>query len=113
HFNNRGGRVLPLLHADGSANLSNGLTRALTTTLGREVTAHDVLAYVAGVVSHPAYTKTFADELTTPGVRVPVTTVPELWARAVALGEEVVWLHSYGEAFASDAPADGGADRPA
>jgi hypothetical protein len=65
-----------------------------------------VLAYVAGVVSHPAFTQTFADELTTPGIRVPLTTDPELWTRAVALGEQVIWLHTYGETFT-------GPDRPA
>jgi len=102
HFNNRGGRVLALLHADGSANLPDGLTRALSQALGRDVIARDVLAYIAGVVSHPAYTQTFVDELTTPGVRVPLTSDRALWARAVALGEQVVWLQTYGEAFASD-----------
>lgn len=95
-----GGRALPLLHPDGSPNLAPGLLRALTTALDHPVTAQDVLAYVAGVVSHPAFTQTFADELTTPGIRVPLTTDPELWAEAVALGEQVIWLHTYGESFA-------------
>jgi len=99
HFNNRGGRTLPSLHPDGSPNLAPGLVRALSATLGHEVTAPDVLAYVAGVVTHPAFTQTFADELATPGIRVPLTTDPGLWAEAVALGEQVVWLHTYGETF--------------
>ena len=61
--------------------------------------AADVLAYIAGVVAHPAFTQTFADELTTPGIRVPLTTDPGLWAKAVALGEQVIWLHTYGDEF--------------
>ena len=99
HFNNRGGRTLPFLHPDGSPNLAPGLVRALSATLGHVVSAPDVLAYVAGVVAHPAFTRTFADELTTPGIRVPLTTDPDLWAEAVTLGEQVVWLHTYGETF--------------
>lgn len=51
----------------------------------------------------------FKDELTTPGVRVPITTKPELFERAAAIGSEVVWLHTYGTAFidpSSGRPAD-------
>lgn len=68
-FNGRGGRVLPLLHPDGSANVAPGLLAALAGTLECEVTAQDLLAYIGGVVAHPGYTETFADELTTPGSR--------------------------------------------
>ncbi len=105
HFDNRGGRALPFLHPDGSPNISTGLLDAVSGTLGHDVSAQALLAYVAGVVAHPGYTVTFTDELTTPGIRVPVTGDAELWAEAVALGEQVIWLHSYGEEFT-------GADRP-
>jgi hypothetical protein len=57
-------------------------------------------AYVAGVVAYPAYTGTFADRLTTPGIRVPVTADPALFAESVALGVQVIWLHTYGDAYA-------------
>lgn len=106
HFGLGGGRTLPFLHPGGTPNLAPGLLRALAATLGHQVTAPDVLAYVAGVVAHPGFTQAFADELTTPGIRVPITTDTNLWAQAVALGEQVVWLHTYGEGFT-------GPDRPA
>lgn len=83
HFNGRGGRALPFLHPDGTPNLAPGLTTALTSLLSAEITAEDVLAYVVGVTAHPAFTKTFADELTTPGIRVPITTDAKLWTKAV------------------------------
>lgn len=107
HFNNRGGRTLPMLHPDGSGNTSPGLLPTLATLLGGPVTVEDLTAYVAAVVAHPAFTGRFTDELTTPGIRVPVTSDPRLWARAVELGRQVVWLHTYGAAF-----ADPGAGRP-
>ena len=103
YFNNRGGRALPLLHPDGTPNLAPGLQDALAASVGLDVTHEDVLAYIAGVVSHPAFTTTFEDELTTPGVRVPITKDPALWQRAVELGREVVWLHTYGESFVDKA----------
>ncbi len=104
HFNGRGGRVLPLLHPDGSPNLAPGLAAALGALFDRPVPdAHDVLAYVLGVTAHPAFTETFEDELTTPGVRVPLTADAAAWDEAVALGRQVGWLQSHGEAWDSDA----------
>lgn len=94
-----GGRVLPYLNPDGSPNITPGLASALSVLLGRSVSESEVLAYAAAVVAHPAYTETFADELTTPGIRVPFTADPDLWAAALNLGEQVVWLHTYGAAF--------------
>jgi len=108
HFRgSEGGRTLPFLHPDGSPNLAPGLVRALSASPGHDATAPDVLAYVAGVVAHPAFTLTFADELTTPGIRVPLTADPALWTEAVALGKQVVWLHTYGETFTGPDRAHG------
>jgi hypothetical protein len=97
HFNNRGGRTLPLLHPDGSANVAPGLLQALNGS-----SAEDLIAYIAAVVAHPGFTATFVDELTTPGVRVPLTADAARWAEALALGREVIWLHTYGAAFAGE-----------
>jgi hypothetical protein len=65
------------------------------------------MAYLAAVMAHPAFTARFASDLVQPGLRVPLTANAELFAEAVALGREVIWLHSYGERF-----ADPMADRP-
>lgn len=98
-----GGRALPLVHPDGSANIAPALLRCLAAGFGQPVTAEDVLAYVAAVVAHPAFAPTFADELTTPGVRVPLTADGELWARGVELGGQVLWLQTYGEVYTGPA----------
>jgi hypothetical protein len=37
-----------------------------------------------------------------PGLRVPLTADAKLFAQAVALGSEVIWLHTYGERFADE-----------
>ena len=60
---------------------------------------------------HPSYTARFAQDLKTPGVRVPLTAVPELWAEAVAIGREVIWLHTYGREF-TDPAREGPPERP-
>ena len=111
HFKgNFGGRVMPLWR-DASATVSNiksGLINYLSTTYGKPATAPDVMAYVAALLAHPAFTARFKEDLIRPGLRVPVTADATLFDRAVALGREVIWLHTYGERF-----ADPAAGRPA
>ncbi|MFJ9916874.1 type ISP restriction/modification enzyme [Actinacidiphila glaucinigra] len=98
HFNGRGGRVHPVLHPDGSANVPSGLLRHLAALLELdEVTAHDLAAYAVAVAGHSAFTEQFAEELLTPGVRLPLTRDPDLWRGAVAIGNEFLWAATYGE----------------
>jgi hypothetical protein len=105
-----GGRVLPLYRdRTGSlANMTPGLLAFLGNRLGVSVTAEDVVAYLAALTAHPGYTRRFAEELTIPGLRVPLPTSRLVWARALDVGREVVWLHTFGERF-----IDPGAGRPA
>ncbi|MFB9516493.1 type ISP restriction/modification enzyme [Streptomyces purpureus] len=74
HFNGRGGKVMPILHPDGTPNVPPGLLAHLTTELGiPRVTVHDLAAYVVAVTGHSKFTKQFTEELLTPGVRLPLT----------------------------------------
>ena len=98
-FNGRGGRALPHLHPNGTPNLAPGLIEALGLRLGTPISARDLQSYIAGVVSNPGFTETFADELTTPGIRVPITKDFELFRTAVEMGEEIIWIQTYGDAF--------------
>ncbi|NEE24624.1 DNA methyltransferase, partial [Streptomyces sp. SID7982] len=69
HFNGRGGRVMPLLHPDGSPNLPAGLLSHLSRSTGTgPVSAADLAAYIVAVTAHSAFTEHFAEELLTPGV---------------------------------------------
>ena len=76
--------------------------------LGVAVTPEDMMAYIAAVAAHPGYVGRFAPDLVQPGLRIPITADPALFAGALRLGREVVWLHTFGERFAS--PGEG---RPA
>ncbi|WP_051713920.1 type ISP restriction/modification enzyme [Streptomyces sp. NRRL WC-3626] len=109
HFNGRGGRVHPVLHPDGSANVPTGLLRYLSGVLGLDgVTVHDLAAYAVAVTGHSAFTEQFAEELLTPGVRLPLTRDPELWSEAVRVGRAFLWAATYGErGDPPDAPASG------
>ena len=97
-----GGRVYPLWRdaAASQPNVRPALLAFLAETYGREVGAEDVVAYLAALMAHPAFTARFAADLVRPGLRVPLTADAALFAEAVALGREVVWLHCFGERFA-------------
>lgn len=104
-----GGRVFPLW-ADRSAtqpNFDPALLSFLSTAYGHEVGAEDLFAYIVAVASHPSYVERFKADLTTPGLRIPLTADRTLFAEAVALGRRVVWLQTFGERM-----ADAGAGRP-
>ena len=104
---NFGGRVFPLWrNAEATvSNIKPALLAHLATVLGRPVTPEDVMAYLAAIMAHPAFTARFAKDLVRPGLRVPLTADANIFGKAVAFGREVVWLHTYGERFAD--PKDG------
>jgi hypothetical protein len=100
-----GGRAYPLW-ADAQATQSNIRAEVLQTLAkahGASAGAEDLVAYVAAVMAHPAFTARFRADLARPGLRVPLTADKMLFHEAVALGREVVWLHCYGERFVDPA----------
>ncbi|MGW3669150.1 type ISP restriction/modification enzyme [Streptomyces sp. NPDC005141] len=102
YYNNRSGCARPIYRNRGGTlpNLAPGLLAVLRRRLGQTVTAEDVVAYIAAVASHPAYTQRFLDDLEVGGAHIPLTAERRLWSRAVNLGRRVVWLHTYGERHA-------------
>lgn len=105
-----GGRVYPLWRDKGAeqSNVRPTLLAYLSSTYAHEVTAEDMVAYIAALLSHPGFISRFQTDLARPGLRVPLTANAASFAEAVALGREVIWLHCYGERS-----ADPAADRPA
>ncbi|HEY9171532.1 MAG TPA: type ISP restriction/modification enzyme [Verrucomicrobiae bacterium] len=105
HYAGRGGRVFPLWR-DANASVPNvrpGLLEWLTRHFGVEITAEDVVAYIAAVAAHPAFTARFQNDLSTPGLRIPFTADKRTFREAVELGRTVIWLHTFGERMADPA----------
>ncbi len=98
-----GGRAFPLWldRACMTSNIRPGLLAGLTRRYGFKVSPPDVLAYIAAVAAHPAYTARFHDDLVRPGLRIPITEDGSLFKEAAELGRTVVWLHTFGERYAS------------
>lgn len=105
HYHGRGGRVYSLWRdrAATQPNIKPALLAHLAKVYGRPVKAEDMMAYLAAVMAHPAFTARFKTDLVRPGLHVPLTADAKLFADAVALGSEVIWLHCYGERFADPA----------
>ncbi|MCA9997811.1 MAG: N-6 DNA methylase, partial [Anaerolineales bacterium] len=100
HFCGRGAKdIIPLWRnktAD-SANVVTGLLPILAQTYSTSVSPEAFLAYTYAILSSPNYAQRFWDELTIPGPRLPVTKNGALFAKAVAVGERLIYLHTYGE----------------
>ena len=104
HYHGRGGRVFPLWRDAGGKhpNIKPAFLTHLTERYGVVVSAEDVMSYLAGVLAHSEFTERFSQDLKQPGLRVPVTADPKLFAETTALGREIVWLHCYGERMAHE-----------
>ncbi len=104
-----GGRAFPLW-SDKQAvtpNVPNQLLVDLKNRFGYAVSAADIMAYVAAIAAHPDYVRRFDGDLVQPGLRIPITASADLFEEAVALGRQVIWLHTFGERF-----VDAAAGRP-
>ena len=76
------------------------MLREVAGALGVAVSALDLMAYFAAVAAHPAYTARFRPDLVQPGLHIPMTAEASLFAEAIEIGREVVWLHCFGDRFA-------------
>lgn len=106
HFSGRGSKDVIPLYRDAAASQPN-LTEGLLEVIGSELRkldplqenplAEDLAAYVYALLSCPGYYNKFAEALTTPGPRVPLSGLPTLFKRASTLGRDLLWLHSFGQ----------------
>ena len=110
-----GGRVHPLWRnvRATEANLAPGLIEYLIATTEAVVTPEDVVAYVAAVCAHPAFSD-WRNEVSPHSreLRVPVTGDSDLWSEAIQLGHQVIWAHTFGERFADPALGRGSGPNP-
>jgi Type ISP C-terminal specificity domain len=63
-------------------------------------------------VAHRGYTAKFREELEEPGIRVPLSTDAALWRAASTLGQQVIWLHTYGTRCLDSAAGRPQGERP-
>jgi predicted helicase len=95
-----GAKAVMPLYRDSEAtqpNLAPGLLEMLGKAYGRAVTPEAVAGYAYGVLAQPAYTERFAKELQRRTVRVPWTKDADLFERVSAIGQRLIWLHTYGQ----------------
>lgn len=98
--------VMPLHRSPsgGEPNVSDGLLAVLSEQMGGELSAEDLLAYVYALAGTAAFSDRFDDELAEVAgpIHVPITADPDRWRRAVALGRDLLWWHTWGERFAPE-----------
>ena len=93
HFVLPGGeRVHPTYQPDGRENTAPGLVEALSALYGVGVAPNDVAAYITAVTAFSGYQERFEEELSVPTIRVPFTSDPTLWGRAVDIGQRIIAL---------------------
>lgn len=91
-FTSGGERVHPTYQPDGRENTAPGLVEALTARCGVSVAPNDIAAYITAVAAFPGYQQRFEEELSIPTIRVPFTSDPKLWKRAVNIGQRIIAL---------------------
>jgi hypothetical protein len=94
-----GGRVFPLWSNEQGTepNLKPALINYLCKTFGLTVAPEDIFSYIAAIAANPAYIDRFKPDLSTPGLRIPITADATLFLESADLGRRVLWLHSFGE----------------
>jgi hypothetical protein len=94
--------VIPLYRdAAGTPNADPRLLATLGEILNLDshLPIEDLFAYCYFVLSGTDYTARFAEELRTPGPRIPVTASRSLFEDAVEMGRLLIWIHSFGDRF--------------
>lgn len=94
-----GGRVFPLWRNRTASvpNMPPKLLPFLAERYARKISAQDIVAYIAAIAAHPAFTARFQDDLSTPGLRIPLAADIDTFAEVAELGRIIIWLHTFGE----------------
>jgi predicted helicase len=81
-------------HPERKLNLKEEFLRKLGGVLGYPVSPEEAFCYIYAVVSHPLYAERFAKDLKMDLPRIPLPQDPELFARLVKAGQELIHLHT-------------------
>jgi hypothetical protein len=97
-----GGKDIFPLYRDAHGefpNLHPALSVLLKVAFGKDINAEDIAAYLYAVLAHPGYAARFHAELENRHVHVPITLDKELFSACVAIGQRLIYLHSYGQRY--------------
>ena len=96
-----GKHVIPLYRDSGAAeaNITPGILNLLAEEYRRSVTPESFVAYIYATLAHPAFTGHFFHDPAIRELRVPITKDLTIFDRLCAIGERLLWLHTYGERF--------------
>jgi hypothetical protein len=98
-----GGRVFPMWRDAGTIpNIRPKLLKFLATKYASAVSTEDLFAYAAAIAAHPAFTARFQNDLSTPGLHIPLPAAHEVFAEGADLGRTIIWLHTFGERMADE-----------
>ncbi len=106
-FCGRGGKdVVPLFrdHDAVKPNLTADIAQSWADHIGVDhVEATEVLAYVVAIAGNPSFTKLALQRHAGEPLRLPLTSSPAIFDRAVALGARLTWLQTLGARFVNEA----------
>ena len=90
-YDGRGGRIFPLwcYRQASTPNLPPKLLTYLAQRYEPEISAADLVAYIAAVAAHSAFPARFQQDLSTPGLRIPLTSDRDTFFEAAQLGRTI------------------------
>lgn len=97
-----GGKAVIPLYRDEKANHANvttGLLDYLSAHYEMGVSPEDLMAYSFAIIGHGGYTSKYWSQLERDPVRVPVTADSILFRQAVSIGQELLWLQTFGQRY--------------
>lgn len=97
-----GGRVFPLWldQQCTQSNLRPRLLEYLQSRYGVPVSHEEFISYVVAIAAHPGFVNRFREDLSTPGLHIPVTASGTTFSEVADIGRRAIWLYTFGERMA-------------
>ena len=104
YFHGRGGKDVIALYRDhsGTQNVNPAVIDLLSSKFSHKDWTHDLLGralfcYTFGILAGSDYSTRFENELQVPGPRIPLTSDADLFWSFAELGEELIFMQTFGE----------------
>ncbi len=80
-------------------NITKGILEKIRTSLNKSISPDEFFAYAYAILFAPDYVRTYWDELTIPGPRLPITKDSSAFMESVEVGKQLIFLHTFAERF--------------